>query len=87
MFMKKSDLGAHLSSLRTWKKQIEEQIRQDRHSTVDELHQKFPQISRSLLNEILRKHLEYKKNVQGTRDKFLDHIFTGDQTWVSHFIR
>jgi hypothetical protein len=26
MFMTKSDLGAHLSSLRTWKKQIDEQI-------------------------------------------------------------
>jgi hypothetical protein len=61
MLMTKSDLGAHLSSLRASKKQIEEQIRQNRHSTLDELHQKFPQISRSLLNKILRKHLEYKK--------------------------
>jgi hypothetical protein len=35
------------------KKQIDEQIRQDRRSTLDELYEKFPQISRSLLHEIL----------------------------------
>jgi transposase len=34
------------------KKQIDEQIRQDRRSTLDELHEKIPQISRSLLHEI-----------------------------------
>jgi hypothetical protein len=45
------------------KKQIEEQIRQNRRSTLDELHAKFPQISRSLLHEILSKHLWYKKNL------------------------
>jgi transposase len=39
------------------KKQIDEQIRQDRRSTLDELHEKFPQISLSLLHEILSKHL------------------------------
>jgi transposase len=39
------------------KKQIDEQIRQDRRSTLDELHEKFPQISQSLLHEILSKHL------------------------------
>jgi hypothetical protein len=43
------------------KKQTDEQIRQDRHSTLDELHEKFPQISRSLLHEILSKHPWYKK--------------------------
>jgi transposase len=43
------------------KKQIDEQIRQDRRSTLNELHEKFPQISRSLLHEILSKHLGYKK--------------------------
>jgi transposase len=39
------------------KKQIDEKIRQDRRSTLDELHEKFPQISRSLLHEIPSKHL------------------------------
>jgi hypothetical protein len=43
------------------KKQTDEQIRQDRRSTLDELHEKFPQISRSFLHEILSKHLGYKK--------------------------
>jgi hypothetical protein len=43
------------------KKQIDEQIRRDRRLTLDELHEKFPQISRSLLHEILSKHLGYKK--------------------------
>jgi F0F1-type ATP synthase membrane subunit b/b' len=47
------------------KKQIDEQIRQDRRSTLDELHEKFPKISRSLLHEIISKHLGVKKNVQG----------------------
>jgi transposase len=32
------------------KKQIDEEIRQDRRSTLDELHEKFPQISRFLLH-------------------------------------
>jgi hypothetical protein len=86
MFMTKSDMGAHLSLLRTF--------------------------SRSLLHEILSKHLGYKKNcarwvprmlADGHRkkrmgaaltfleryhrdgSKFLDHIVTGDETWVSHF--
>jgi transposase len=94
------------------KKQIDEQIRQDRRSTLDELHEKFPQISRSLLPEILSKHLGYKKICarrvswmladdhkkkrmcaaltflecyHRDRDKFLNHIVTGDETWVSHF--
>jgi hypothetical protein len=44
------------------KKQIDEHIRQDRRSTLEELHEKFPQISRSLLHEIHSKHLGYKKN-------------------------
>jgi hypothetical protein len=39
------------------KNQTDEHIRQDRRSTLDELHEKFPQISRSLLHEILSKHL------------------------------
>jgi hypothetical protein len=43
------------------KKQIDEQIRQDRRSTLDELHEKFLQISRSILDEILSKHLGHKK--------------------------
>jgi transposase len=43
--------------------QIDEQIRQDRRSTLDELHEKFPQISRSLLHEILNKHIGYKKKL------------------------
>jgi transposase len=45
------------------KKQTDEQIRHDRRSTLDELHDKFPQISRSLLHEILSKHLGYKKTL------------------------
>jgi hypothetical protein len=94
------------------KKQDDEQIQQDRHLTLDQLHEKFPQISQSLLHEILSKHLGYKricaswvpqmlsedhrKNHMGAAltflecyhrggDKFLDHIVTGDETWVSHF--
>jgi hypothetical protein len=34
-------------------KQDDEQIRQDRRLILDQLHEKFPQISRSLLHEIL----------------------------------
>jgi tRNA A37 methylthiotransferase MiaB len=37
------------------KKQIDEHIRQDRRSTLEELHEKF-------LHEIHSKHLGYKKN-------------------------
>jgi transposase len=53
-----------------FKKQIDEQIRQDRSSTLDEMHEKFPQITRSVLHEILSKHLGYKKNLckVGTTD-------------------
>jgi histone-lysine N-methyltransferase SETMAR len=94
------------------KKQIDEQIRQERRSTLDKLHEKFLQISRSLRHEILSKHLGYRnicarwvprmladdhrKESMGAAltfleryhrdgDKFLDHIVTGDGTWVSHF--
>jgi transposase len=42
---------------------LKKQIRQDRRSTLDELHEKLPQISRSLLHEILSKHLGYKKKL------------------------
>jgi hypothetical protein len=79
--------------------------------TLDQLHEKSPEISRSL-HEILSKHLGYKKicamwvpwmlshDHRKTRigaaltflerchrdgDKFLDHIVTGDEIWVSHF--
>jgi hypothetical protein len=47
------------------KKQTDEQIQHHRRSTLDELHEKFPQMSRSFLHEILSKHLGYKKIVQG----------------------
>jgi transposase len=47
------------------KKQIDEQIRQDRRSTLEEMHEKFPQISRYLLHEILSKHIGCKKFMQG----------------------
>jgi hypothetical protein len=90
------------------KKQVDKKIRQDRRLTLDELHEKFPQISRSRLHKILSKHLGYKKicarccqddhrknrmdaaltfleRYQRDRDKLLDRIFTGDETWVSHF--
>jgi histone-lysine N-methyltransferase SETMAR len=94
------------------KKEVEKQIQQDRRLTLDQLHDKFSRISRSLFHEILSKHFGYKKicarwvprmlsdnhrkNRMGTaltflehyhldRDKFLNHIVTGDETWVSHF--
>jgi histone-lysine N-methyltransferase SETMAR len=80
--------------------------------TIDQLHEKFPQFSRSSLHKILSKHLGYKKicarwvpwmlsdnhrkNCTDTtltflehyhqdRDKFLNHIVTVDEIWVSHF--
>jgi hypothetical protein len=47
------------------KNQIDEQIRQNWRSTLDELHEKFPQISRSLLHEISASVWRTKKFVQG----------------------
>jgi hypothetical protein len=42
----------------------DQHIRTNRHFTLDEIHEKFPQISRSLIHEIVKKHLHYKKFVQ-----------------------
>jgi hypothetical protein len=66
-----------------FKKQNDEQIRQDRPSTLDELHEKFHQISRSLLHEILSKHLGYKKNCARWVPRMLADDHRKD-AWVLH---
>ncbi|KAJ4431874.1 hypothetical protein ANN_20480 [Periplaneta americana] len=71
-------------------------IMENRRFTITELSSHFPQISRSLLHEIVTKHLCSKKCVRGAAltflqryhddgDEFLDRIVTGDDTWISHF--
>jgi hypothetical protein len=36
-------------------------ITTNRHSTLDEIHEKFPHISRSLMHDIVTEHLQYKQ--------------------------
>jgi hypothetical protein len=63
-------------------KQIDEQIRQDRRSTLDELHEKFPQISRSLM-EFSTSISGTKKIVQGGCHGFWQ-TTTEENAWVLH---
>ncbi|KAJ4429271.1 hypothetical protein ANN_26274 [Periplaneta americana] len=70
-------------------------IMENRRFTITKLSSHFPQISRSLLHEIVTKHLLFKKCVPSALtflqryhddcDEFLDRIVTGDETWISHF--
>ncbi|KAJ4448973.1 hypothetical protein ANN_00365 [Periplaneta americana] len=63
-------------------------IMENRRFTITELSSHFPQISRSLLHEIVTKHLLLKKvcaRYHDDGDEFLDRIVTGDETWISHF--
>ena len=87
-------------------------IQQVRRLTLDELQEKFPETSRSIIHEILSKYFGYRKICARSfprmlsdyhrkiclgavvtfmeihrrdGDKFLDHIFTGDETCVFHF--
>jgi histone-lysine N-methyltransferase SETMAR len=39
----------------------DQHIRTNRRFTLDEIHEKFPQLSRSLIHEIVKKYLHYKK--------------------------
>ncbi|KAJ4427740.1 hypothetical protein ANN_25393 [Periplaneta americana] len=52
-------------------------IMENRRFTITELSSHFPQISRSLLHEIVTKHLLFKK--------VCARIVMGDKTWISHF--
>ncbi|KAJ4451550.1 hypothetical protein ANN_03016, partial [Periplaneta americana] len=52
-------------------------IMENHRFTITELSSHFPQISRSLLHEIVTKHLLFKK--------VCARIVTGDETWISHF--
>ncbi|KAJ4443031.1 hypothetical protein ANN_04681 [Periplaneta americana] len=72
-------------------------IMENRRFTITELSSHFPHISRSLLHEIVTKHLLFKKmqrlgaaltflqRYHDDGDEFLDRIVTGDETWISHF--
>lgn len=90
---------------------VDEKIHEDRRFTISTLSLKFPQISRSVLYNIVTEKLQFRKlcsrwvpkllseehkkrrmgsaltfltryNEEG--DALLDHIVTGDETWVSH---
>jgi hypothetical protein len=43
------------------KNRIDQHIRTNRRFTLDEIHEKFPQISSSLIHEIVMEHLHYKQ--------------------------
>jgi hypothetical protein len=43
------------------KNQVNDKILADRRITLDQLHMAFPQVSRSLLGEIVSEHLQYNK--------------------------
>jgi histone-lysine N-methyltransferase SETMAR len=82
------------------KKQVDEKIRQDRCLTLDQLHEKFPQISRPLLHKILSRHLRYKKicarwvprmlsynhrkNCTGAALMFLEHYHRDGDKFLDH---
>jgi hypothetical protein len=82
--MTKSDLGAKSIITKDLKKQIDEQIRQDRRSTLDELHEKFPKISRSLLHEIISKHLGVKKKCARCVPRIMADDHRKKNAWALH---
>ncbi|XP_011049295.1 PREDICTED: histone-lysine N-methyltransferase SETMAR-like [Acromyrmex echinatior] len=72
---------------------IENAIRNDRRLTLDELHNLFPEISRSLIHEIVSEKLEFRKVCARWVPRELTPLHkatrvtavTGDETWVAHY--
>ena len=92
-------------------RKVDGKVREDRRFTISGLSLQFLEISRTLLYEIVRNHLDYRKlcsrwvpkmlteehkekrvasaltfltRYHEEGDEMLNHIVTGDETWVSH---
>ena len=61
MFMTLRDQGDPLSSQTHWSKKLYRIIRENRHFTISEVYEQWPEMSRTVVYEIVTEYLQYRK--------------------------
>ena len=61
MFMTLRDQGDPLVITDTLKQKVKHNIRENRHFTISEVYEQCPEVSRTVVYEIVTEHLQYRK--------------------------
>ena len=64
MFMTLRDQGDPLVITDALKEKVNRIIRENRHFTISEVYEQCPEVSRTVVYEIVTEHLQYRKNSQ-----------------------